>query len=74
MFAAMGLKVKQCEAKIWLVKAVRVKKRKRMLKKWSHCLILNGNYWCIAFNMMLNIKFLKFLKYSGQDSTDPVVL
>lgn len=33
MFAAMGLKVKQCEAKIWLVKAVRVKKRKRMLKK-----------------------------------------
>ena len=31
MFAAIGLRVKKCKAKIWLVRAIEVKKRKKVL-------------------------------------------
>lgn len=33
VFAARGLRVKECEAKLWLVEVVRVKKRGRMLQR-----------------------------------------
>lgn len=33
IFAAMRIRVKECEAKIWFVKTVRVKKEKRMLQR-----------------------------------------
>lgn len=33
IFAAMKFRVKECEAKIWLVKTVRVKKGKRLLQR-----------------------------------------
>lgn len=44
IFGAMRLRVQECEAKIWLIKTVRVKKRKNITKVISLSFILNGHY------------------------------